>query len=276
MHATRSLRAQPAALRQSTDPIYPLRRHAPPPPCSDAEPPNSDHRSRTWNQGPVRQVQPRSVRRLRPQPTEGSRVKVDPYDPSYVWARFEGEWLECPIAEGREYLVGRTPQEIRILCRELVTRRTLARGKRDDNALLLGEFHREIQKERADSPLRREYARAGEQVRPPRPGSDASYRAPRRFRGESRARHFFSTNRTRRSQIHLRVRSVFRERNSRSATKTWTAPHERSARQGPHLIAEDRAPRRSRQRWLGICKLSPPGCWSTSITETRRQRCVKS
>ena len=99
-------------------------------------------------------------------------VKVDPYDASYVWAQFEGEWLQCPIAEGREYLVGRTPQEIKILCRELVARRTLARGKRDDNALLLGEFHREIKKERADSPLRKEYARAGEQVRPPQPDSD--------------------------------------------------------------------------------------------------------
>ena len=100
-------------------------------------------------------------------------VKVDPYDPSYVWVRFEGQWLQCPIAEGREYLVGRTRQEIQILCRELVIRRTLSRGKRDDNALLLGEFHRKIQKERADPQLRKEYARAGEQVHRPAPGSDA-------------------------------------------------------------------------------------------------------
>ena len=100
-------------------------------------------------------------------------VKVDPYDPSYVWARFEGQWLECPIVEDREHLLGLTRQQIRILCRELVERRTLARGKRDDNALKIGKLHREIQNAPADSPLSKEYARAGEQVHRPAPGSDA-------------------------------------------------------------------------------------------------------
>ena len=103
-------------------------------------------------------------------------VKVDPYDLSYVWVRFKGQWLECPIAEDREHLVGLTRQQVRILCRELVERRTLARGKRDANALKLGQLRREILEQPADSPLRKEYARAGEQVHPPRPGLDERHR----------------------------------------------------------------------------------------------------
>ncbi len=92
------------------------------------------------------------------------RVKVEPADPSFVYAKFNGRWIECPHVQGREYLTGLTRQQARILCQELARRREIARGHRDDNAEKLGELHREIEAKQGDSDLAKPLARAGEQV----------------------------------------------------------------------------------------------------------------
>lgn len=107
-------------------------------------------------------------------------VKLDPVDPSFVYAHFNGRWIECPLAQGREHLVGRTRQEVRILTQELVRRRKISRSHRDDNALKLGEMHRQIQAEQRDSELAKRYARAGEQtaLAPPQGESPRLQEAP--------------------------------------------------------------------------------------------------
>ena len=92
------------------------------------------------------------------------RVKVEPADPSFVYAKFNGRWIECPHAQGREHLAGLTRQQVQILCQELARRREIARSHRDDNAEKLGELHRRIEAEQGDSDLARRLARAGEQA----------------------------------------------------------------------------------------------------------------
>lgn len=67
-------------------------------------------------------------------------VKLDPADCSVAFARVHGQWISCDLAEGREYLLGRSWRQIRIGVREWRAQRREGIRSLRLNATRLGHF----------------------------------------------------------------------------------------------------------------------------------------
>ena len=67
-------------------------------------------------------------------------VKLDPADCSVAFARVHGQWVSCDLAEGREYLLGRSWRQIQIGVREWRAQRREGIRSLRLNAARLGHF----------------------------------------------------------------------------------------------------------------------------------------
>ena len=97
-------------------------------------------------------------------------VKVDPADCSTVFARVHGQWLTCDLAEGREYLIGRSWRQVQIGVREWRAQRREGVRSLRLNAARLGRFLAEISGAPASgTALSTQVARDAELASLPRP-----------------------------------------------------------------------------------------------------------
>ena len=88
-------------------------------------------------------------------------VKVNPSDSSVVFARVNGQWLDCHLAQGREYLLGRSWRQIRLAVEEMKRQiKTGALASRLDG-VTIGRFLRKVDLA-SDSALARQIQRDAE------------------------------------------------------------------------------------------------------------------
>ena len=104
-------------------------------------------------------------------------VKINPADPSLVFARVKGQWVDCHLAEGREYLLGRTWRQIRLAVEEMKEQIRSGALERRLDAVTIGQFLRKVDLA-SDTALARQIARDAEVPPSPRPGAQAGPGGP--------------------------------------------------------------------------------------------------
>ena len=104
-------------------------------------------------------------------------VKINPADPSFVFARVRGQWVDCHLAEGREYLLGRTWRQIRLAVEEMKEQIRSGALERRLDAVTIGQFLRKVD-QASDTALARQIARDAEVPPTLRPGTQASPGGP--------------------------------------------------------------------------------------------------